>query len=107
MGFATSWLNERALFPELIKDAPDNETGIIVVVPACNEPGIATLLDSLALCNQPKCKVEIIIVVNAQPASDNEAIMNNSRCLRSIESWKKENKALSEQLLTALNMPFF
>ena len=92
MGFATSWLNEKALFPELIKDAPDCETGIIVVVPACNEPGIATLLDSLALCNQPKCKVEIIIVVNAQPASDDEAIMNNSRCLRNIERWKKENK---------------
>ena len=92
MGFATSWLNEKALFPELIKDAPDGETGIIVVVPACNEPDIATLLDSLALCNQPKCKVEIIIVVNAQPASDDEAIMNNSMCLRNIESWKKENK---------------
>ena len=92
MGFATSWLDERALFPELIKDAPDSETGIIVVVPAFNEPDIAILLGSLASCTKPQCKVEIIIVVNARPVADKEAILNNSRCIKNIESWKKENK---------------
>jgi len=91
MGFATSWLNERALFPELIKEAPDNATGIIVVVPAYNEPGITTLLDSLNSCTAPLCKVEIIIVVNARHGADNEAILNNSRCIRNIECWKNEN----------------
>ena len=48
MGFASAYLEERALFPEIIKEAPDSETGIIVVVPAYNEPGISKLLDSLA-----------------------------------------------------------
>ena len=41
MGFASAWLEKRALFPELIKEPPDNKTGIIVVVPAYNEPGIS------------------------------------------------------------------
>ena len=50
MGFASSWLKERALFPELIKEAPSANTGIIVVVPSYDEPEITDLLDSLDLC---------------------------------------------------------
>ncbi len=65
MAFATEWLQKRALFPQLISEPPDNQTGIIVVVPAFNEPGIATLLNSLASCDEPECRVEVIIIINA------------------------------------------
>jgi len=34
MGFASSWLESGTLFPELINEEPDKDTGIIVVVPA-------------------------------------------------------------------------
>jgi len=91
MGFASTWLEERALFPELISEAPDKQTGIIVVVPAYNEPGICKLLDSLKLCSEPVCKVEIIIVVNAPENAEKESIENNKLTLKYIESWKKEN----------------
>ncbi len=40
MGFATKWLAEKALFPQLFEETPDNHTGIIAVIPAYNEPGI-------------------------------------------------------------------
>ena len=40
MGFASAYLEERALFPEIINEAPDKQTGIIVVVPSYDEPGI-------------------------------------------------------------------
>ena len=43
MGFASTYLEKRTLFPEIIKEAPDKQTGIIVVVPACNEPGISKI----------------------------------------------------------------
>jgi len=91
MGFASTYLEERALFPEIIKEAPDKQTGIIVVVPAYNEPGISKLLDSLALCSEPECKVEVIIVVNAPADADKESIENNKITIENIESWKKEN----------------
>lgn len=91
MGFASTWLEERALFPELINEAPDKQTGIIVVVPAYNEPGICKLLDSLILCSEPVCKVEIIIVVNAPENAEKESIENNKLTIKNIESWKKEN----------------
>jgi hypothetical protein len=91
MGFASTWLEERALFPELINEAPDKQTGIIVVVPAYNEPGICKLLDSLILCSEPVCKVEIIIVVNAPENAEKESIENNKLTIKNIKSWKKEN----------------
>ncbi len=91
MGFASTYLDERVLFPEMIKEAPDNQTGIIVVIPAFDEPGIAMLLDSLVLCSEPDCKVEVIIVVNAPPHASGECIKNNLLTLINIESWKKKN----------------
>ena len=48
MGFDSSWLESGALFPVLIDEAPDSSTGIIVVVPAFDEPSILQLLDSLS-----------------------------------------------------------
>jgi glycosyltransferase involved in cell wall biosynthesis len=92
MGFASTYLGERTVFPEIIEDAPDELTGIIVVVPSYNEPGICKLLDSLAVCNQPECRVEVIIIVNAPADATNESLENNILTVKNIESWKKENK---------------
>ncbi|MCX6327653.1 MAG: glycosyltransferase family 2 protein [Bacteroidia bacterium] len=91
MGFASTYLEERALFPEIITEAPDKQTGIIVVVPAYNEPGINKLLDSLALCSEPECKIEVIVVVNAPEDADEECIENNKTTIKNIEIWKNEN----------------
>ena len=93
MGFATSWLDKRALFPEFINEPPDNKTGIIVVIPAYNEPDIAELLGSLVKCDEPGCKVEVIIIVNAPAYAGPEISLNNTICIRNIESLKRENKS--------------
>lgn len=91
MGFASTYLETRALFPQKIEEAPHQETGIIVVVPAYNEPEITVLLDSLADCTAPECGVEVIVVVNAPDDISPENIENNRKCLINIESWKKAN----------------
>ena len=91
MGFASTYLETRALFPRKIEEAIDTETGIIVVVPAYNEPGINKLLDSLAKCREPECKVEVIIVINAPDDAERESLENNRITFNNIESWKKEN----------------
>jgi hypothetical protein len=91
MGFASTYLEDRALFLQKIKEAPDRATGIIVVVPAYNEPGITRMLDSLAECIEPECKTEVIIVINAPPDATAKSIVNNKITLKNIESWKKEN----------------
>ena len=91
MGFASDWLDEWALFHEFIKEAPHDDTGIIVVVPAYNESGITYLLDSLYQCNEPVCKAEVIIVVNAPADADTGTLRINEESLRMIESWKKQH----------------
>ena len=48
MGFASAWLEQNSHFPRIITEAPAQNTGIIVVVPAFDEPGITNLLDSFA-----------------------------------------------------------
>jgi len=91
MGFASAYLEERALFPQIINEAPDNNTGIIVVVPAYNEPGIVRLLDSLLECQAPRCGVEVIIVINAPADATSEIKANNLIAFNSIQSWKNKN----------------
>jgi hypothetical protein len=91
MGFASAYLDERALFPQKVEEAPDRETGIIVVIPAYDEPGINILLDSLAKCQEPDCRTEVIIVINAPDNATPESLENNRITLNKIESWKKEN----------------
>ena len=91
MGFASTYLEERALFPQKIEEAVYIDTGIIVVVPAYNEPGINKLLDSLAKCREPECKVEVMIVINAPENATVESLENNKLTLKHIESWKREN----------------
>jgi glycosyltransferase involved in cell wall biosynthesis len=90
MGFASTYLGERTLFPQKIEEAPDRGTGIIIVVPAYNEKGIIGLLDSLYLCHKPDCKVEVIIVINAPDNASAESLENNLQSIIDIESWKKQ-----------------
>ena len=91
MGFASGYLKERALFPEFIKEAPDKNTGIIIVVPSYDEPGIAKMLDSLALCRETACKVEVLVVVNAPEDASAESIKNNKLTIENIDRWKQLN----------------
>ncbi len=91
MAFATAWLKKRALFPQLFSEDPDSRTGIIVVVPAFDEPGIALLLDSLASCYEPPCRVELIIIVNANSTATGKSLENNAVCIDNILKWKKKN----------------
>ena len=93
MGFASEWLNSGALFPRLITEAPDKDTGIIVVVPSYDEPGITTLLDSLSECTPSECGAEVIIVVNAPAEAESTSLKNNVLTIRNIETWKEVNKS--------------
>jgi hypothetical protein len=91
MGFASDYLEKRALFPVFIKEAPFGDTSIIVVVPSFDEPEITYLLDSLNLCASPVCSVEVLIIINAPAGAEEESLLNNRRSILEIESWKKEH----------------
>jgi hypothetical protein len=105
MGFASGYLESRTLFPEIIKEAPDKNTGIIVVVPAYDEPGIARLLDSLAVCSDIPCKVEVLIVINAPESATAESIRNNKLTIENIKTWERGNISCFFRIYTILIEP--
>lgn len=105
MGFASGYLAERALFPELIKEAPDKNTGIIIVVPAYDEPGIPKLLDSLAQCAEIACPVEVIVVVNAPETATTGSLRNNTLTIENIGIWKRKNPNCFFRLFTVIADP--
>ncbi|HQG56311.1 MAG TPA: hypothetical protein PK496_04815 [Bacteroidales bacterium] len=88
------WSADKKLFPALATEPPHPETGIIVVVPACGEPDIIKLLDSLASCFQPQCHTEVFIIINAPPGASAEVIENNLLAISNIEAWRKKAGAL-------------
>jgi hypothetical protein len=90
MGFASEWLQSGPVFPGLIKEAPEKNTGIIVVVPSFDEPEVVTLLDSLASCKKPGCNTEVIIVINSPLHADEVSLRNNLETVWKTEKWKKK-----------------
>lgn len=89
MGAATTWLQSNSLFPRLIEDSPDERIGMIIVVPAYDEPGITVLLGSLNECTPPSRAVEVIVVVNARDDASDDALENNRLSIVNILSWKE------------------
>lgn len=105
MSFATQWLEKNALFPEFIRDQPDIQTGIIVVIPAYDEPGITTMLDSLRACTEPDCKVEVLIIINARADSSASVIHSNKDSIIKIGNWKKQNSCFFQLYYFNLGQP--
>jgi hypothetical protein len=91
MGFASDYLESGSLFQELIHEAPDRNTGVVVVIPSYDEPDITKTLNSLAVCTEPECKAEVLVIVNAPSCSSSEGIKNNILTIEKIDSWKKLN----------------
>lgn len=92
MGFASEYLRSGALFPKLFSEEPGHDTGLIVVIPAWNEPEIYRCLSSLAACRQPDTGVEVIIIMNAPPSATGDKSEINKETIDSINSWKRENQ---------------
>ena len=71
----------------IILDEPKPNTKIIVVIPCYNEPNILESLESIFKCDAPKCKVEVIVVVNHAEDETDDIIEYNQYTLNTIENW--------------------
>ena len=98
MGFASAYLESGALFPVFVNQAPEPQTGLIIVIPAYDEPEIELCLSSLTRCTRPPVDVEVIIIVNAPTSAGERADECNNRTISSINSWLGRNENLPFQL---------
>jgi len=104
--FADRYIAKNIVYPEFIKQKPDNKLGMIVVIPCYREPEIIKTLQSLANCKRPLCQTEIIVVIN-QSEKDGPAINKYNKTTQcEIEKWKTENKNLQMPVFPIFPEPF-
>ncbi len=87
MGFAESYLQKHAIGQPLIPSAPDPEIHSIIALPAYNESGLLTCLDSLFLCDLPGHPAEVIVLINSGVHSPPEIIDLNRKTHAKVLAW--------------------
>jgi len=95
-GFLTAQLNEPV--------HPD--TQIIVVIPCFNEPDLKRTLKSLVECTPTKCKVEVIVVVNAGLHHEETIRARNKKTLEEFHAFVElHNSALTFHCIYIDDLP--
>lgn len=85
-----SYLHKYGLRKALIETVPCDNLGIVVVIPACNEPSIHYALEALNSCARPKCAVEIIVIINASEVALEEVKEANRKTYEDCLSWQNQ-----------------
>lgn len=87
------YLQQRTLFAPLIFKKPSLNLGMIVVIPAYDEPYLLLSLMNLSRCTLPLCDVEVIVVINnSEQSSQAVRDRNQETYLTALEWAKKNNK---------------
>ncbi len=88
--FAKQYLQRQNNSP-LIFQSPSEDVGIIVVIPCLREPEVEKTLVSLIKCDLPKCKVEVIVLINHSEIAGAETQQQNERTKITLEQWSSRN----------------
>ena len=88
----TPYLQQRAIFPPQIWAKPSLNLGIIVVIPARDEPYLLLSLMALHRCTRPKRDVEVIIVINGADNDSEEVKERNLALVQQVKDWAKKNR---------------
>ena len=89
MGFASAYLSGNTITDKIFQEKPAEDTGIIIVIPAFDEPGIINTLQSLADCEKPPCSVETIVIVNAPSRANRRQLRQNYSTCEALHKWKQ------------------
>src|SRR5947207_6958156 len=90
-----------------IAPPPRPDLGIVVVIPCFDEPELTKSLESLWLCDRPKCSVEVVVVVNS-PAGSGEGVRSrNAATLKAAAEWAalRRDPRFAFQLLQFPDLP--
>jgi hypothetical protein len=96
----SSYLAKHAFCEKQITGVPLPDVGLVIVIPCHNEPHLLKTLNALATCTLPKCKVEIIVVINAAENCSDEILKENTFTEVELERWIiKKQKCCAALLL--------
>ncbi|UCG27251.1 MAG: glycosyltransferase family 2 protein [Bacteroidales bacterium] len=91
MSFADRYLAAQKDFYPYIKEKPEHDLNIIVVIPCFNEPDLITTLESLRKCSKTVQSCEIIVVFNAAEGSPARILEQNRRSFGMFENWREHS----------------
>ncbi len=91
MGFADAYLHRSGLRNKLIASRPHPDLDIIITIPAYNESGLLSGLDSLFQCHTGGIRAEVIVLVNAAAGSPAGVIAQNRRTFREVREWAADH----------------
>ncbi len=74
-----------------LKETPNPNVGLFVVIPCFDEPDLISSLQSVNDCNKPQLDVEIITVINAGKNTDSAIKQRNLETLSAAKSWANQN----------------
>ena len=102
-----SYLEKHAFSGKEIIEAPLPGLGLVVVIPCYNEPHLLKTLTSLAACTLPRCKTEVIVVINSSEDTADTILQQNRFTETELERWilKNECNELRYYYLTKDKLP--
>jgi hypothetical protein len=100
MGLAdayNAYLQKHAIGDQLITDTPDPQLHIIIAIPAYNESGLTTCLDSLLHCDPPLTPTEVIVLINSSESSSREIVAANRRSYAEVREWIAQHRSSRQE----------
>ncbi len=93
MSFAERYIARNIPYPKFIAEPVAAELSMIVVVPVCNEPDLLECLNSLAACEPPQGRVELLLVINQSEMASDEVRAQNAKTIQQLADWKATNES--------------
>lgn len=85
------YLNRYQFRSQSIFSKPNNDLGLIVVIPCYKEEFLLSSLNSLFSCNLPTCSVEVIVVINCSESASQEIQEQTLFCYQEALKWTETN----------------
>lgn len=99
------YLQKHGLHERFIDAKPNNNLGLIVVIPCYNEPNIIRTLQSIENCDKPKSEVEIITIINSHQNTDNKILTINKQTEAIISDWNLKSRKFSYHTIHVKDIP--
>ena len=90
MSFAGAYLERVSLDPAIERVAPNGSLGLVVAIPACNEPDLLRTLRALRACTPPEVDVEVIVALNSAASAGADVLRQNRVSAAEIADFARE-----------------
>lgn len=102
------YLQQQALFGPLIPHKPSLNLGLVLVIPAREEPRLLGTLMGLAKCTLPPCDVEVIVVINGSEVDGDDFRAEQTLQAQQLRAWAeklRETSRIRIHVLECMDLP--